>query len=185
MHLRGKSFEFRAEKDSGSEILLEVPAYDFNWQHNYELSTPMPLDQVDTLSFSAAFDNSADNPFNPDASEVVMWGDQTWQEMAVTFISIARPLAEPVQSQRKESTHAEQELFRQQTEQREREATTFADRYIERFDRNGDGSITSGELPDSVRMFSYWQLDLNGDGQIAHEEIYRQALQRAEDEGRD
>ncbi len=37
MHLRGKSFEFHLQSGDDVTKLLEVPAYDFNWQHNYEL----------------------------------------------------------------------------------------------------------------------------------------------------
>ena len=91
MHLRGKSFRMFAETDSGDEILLDVPRYDFNWQHRYELSTPRPLNEITTLRFETTFDNSEDNPTNPDPNETVTWGDQTWQEMAVAFIGVARP----------------------------------------------------------------------------------------------
>ena len=49
MHLRGKSFEFHLESARGNETLLKVPAYDFNWQHNYELTSPLPLAPVDKL----------------------------------------------------------------------------------------------------------------------------------------
>ncbi len=178
MHLRGKSFEFRADMHADSDVLLQVPAYDFNWQHNYELSSPLPLNEVDALSFSAVFDNSSGNPFNPDPSEVVTWGDQTWQEMAVTFISVARPIDQSEEARQQELTDDEKRQLAEQQSKREAEAKVFADRYIERFDANADGFVTSHELPHSVRIFSYWQLDQNGDGRIDHEEIYRQALNR-------
>ncbi len=180
MHLRGKGFEFRAESGDRSEILLQVPAYDFNWQHNYELSSPLPLNEIDELSFSAVFDNSSHNPFNPDPSELVTWGDQTWQEMAVTFISVAQPRGESEEAPTHELSEDDRQRLAERQASRERKAKAFADRYIERLDHNGDGSLTSNELPHSVRLFSYWQLDLNGDGRIVHDEIYRQALQRLE-----
>ena len=44
MHLRGKSFRYEARYPDGtSEILLDVPKYDFNWQITYELAEPKPL----------------------------------------------------------------------------------------------------------------------------------------------
>ncbi len=92
MHLRGRSFQLTGKTSGGSEILLQVPTYDFNWQHSYELTDPLPLRDFSDLEFEATFDNSADNPTNPDPSEFVTWGDQTWQEMAVTFLSVARPV---------------------------------------------------------------------------------------------
>src|SRR5262249_19850520 len=44
MHVRGKSFRYEAEFPDGTrEVLLDVPVYDFNWQHRYELAEPKPL----------------------------------------------------------------------------------------------------------------------------------------------
>ncbi len=181
MHLRGKAFEFRIERGEQSETVLQVPAYDFNWQHNYELTSPLPLNDVDELSFSAIFDNSSDNPFNPDPSELVTWGDQTWQEMAVTFISVARPLGKGRQQSPTDLSTDEEERISEQLANQEQRAREFADRYIGRFDDNGDGFVTRNELPHSVRIFSYWQLDADGDGRISRDEIYRQALARYQD----
>jgi hypothetical protein len=43
MHVRGKGFEVTSLTGEQSEILLDVPRYDFKWQHVYELSKPMML----------------------------------------------------------------------------------------------------------------------------------------------
>ena len=91
MHLRGKSFQVRTRSGDSESIQLDVPHYDFNWQHTYEWSEPIPLRDIDRLSFTATFDNSVANPFNPNPNEYVMWGDQTWEEMAVAFFEVARP----------------------------------------------------------------------------------------------
>ncbi len=37
------------------------------------------------LEFSGTFDNTEMNPFNPDASQTLSWGEQTWQEMFFGF----------------------------------------------------------------------------------------------------
>lgn len=178
MHLRGKAFRFVAQTKSGEQTLLDVPNYDFNWQHNYVLSEPLPLGNVNQLSFTAVFDNSADNPTNPDPSEFVTWGDQTWQEMAVTFVAVAKPL-EP-QANRRETTDdaAKQKRLDEQQKKSEQEATQFAASYIKRFDSDDDGVLTKHELPDSVRMFSFGSFDHDGDGQISHEEIRVESLSR-------
>ena len=55
-----------------------------NWQE------PIPLEQIKSLKFTAAFDNSGDNPANPDPKQTVTWGDQTWEEMAVVFAIVSR-----------------------------------------------------------------------------------------------
>ncbi|HYO23762.1 MAG TPA: redoxin domain-containing protein [Lacipirellulaceae bacterium] len=82
MHYRGKSFKFTARyPDGGSEVLLDVPRYDFNWQNTYLLKTPKRLPAGTVIDMEAHYDNSANNPLNPDPSQFVYWGDQTWEEM--------------------------------------------------------------------------------------------------------
>ena len=90
MHLRGKAFRFEAiYPDGREEVLLDVPRYDFNWQNTYNLVDPKPMPQGTEIRCTAHFDNSADNPANPDPSTDVSWGDQTWQEMAVGTMDIS------------------------------------------------------------------------------------------------
>ncbi len=82
MHLRGKSFEYRATYPSGeSEVLLRVPHWDFNWQLNYLLRTPRLLPKGTVIEVVGMFDNSHNNPFNPDPNAEVVYGEQTWNEM--------------------------------------------------------------------------------------------------------
>ena len=67
MHVRGKDMTYVAHYPDGrSETLLSVPKYDFNWQHTYELAEPKLLPKGTKLEVIAHFDNSTDNPFNPD-----------------------------------------------------------------------------------------------------------------------
>jgi hypothetical protein len=84
MHYRGKSFRFTAAyPDGAEEILLDVPRYDFNWQIVYLLKNPKFLPAGTHINLEAHFDNSADNPLNPDPAQTVYWGDQTWEEMMI------------------------------------------------------------------------------------------------------
>lgn len=86
MHLRGKAFRFEAKYPDGtSEILLDVPKYDFNWQLRYVLAEPKKLPAGTVVECIAHFDNSADNVANPNPNEVVHWGPQTWEEMMIGF----------------------------------------------------------------------------------------------------
>ena len=90
MHLRGKSFEFRAVYPSGeTEILLRVPRYDFNWQPYYYLARPVPLPPGTRIECTAYYDNSANNPRNPDPSVDVHWGEQSWEEMMIGWFDVA------------------------------------------------------------------------------------------------
>jgi hypothetical protein len=84
MHLRGKSFRFDLRYPDGRrEPLLHVPRYDFNWQNAYAFEEPKRVPEGTVLECVAHFDNSAANPVNPDPKALVLWGDQTWQEMMV------------------------------------------------------------------------------------------------------
>jgi Copper type II ascorbate-dependent monooxygenase, C-terminal domain len=90
MHLRGKSFEFRATLPDGTrEVLLRVPKYDFNWQLTYDLAEERVFPKGTKFEATATFDNSENNRFNPDPKASVRFGDQTWDEMMVGFIDIA------------------------------------------------------------------------------------------------
>jgi peroxiredoxin len=197
MHLRGRSFRFQYEVGGKTETLLDVPRYDFNWQHNYELLEPMPLESIERLSFTAVFDNSGSNPYNPDPNEFVTWGDQTWQEMALAFVTVAQPIngvertftdRDGEQREDARSLRMLQEAadFSQQWDRNEsrwrREAKQFAEKYLRRFDRNQDGFITAHELPDAVRIFSFWQMDHDRDERISLEEIEAEAFWRAQND---
>jgi mono/diheme cytochrome c family protein len=86
-HLRGKRWEYTLIKpDGSSEIILDVPQYDFNWQTYYLFAKPLEIPGGARIVARAWYDNSADNPDNPDPSMTVHWGDQTWEEMQYTGI---------------------------------------------------------------------------------------------------
>jgi hypothetical protein len=90
MHLRGKDFEYRLVRPNGEkEILLRVPKYDFNWQLFYYFKEPLLLTKGTKLECTAHFDNSANNPANPDPSTEVRWGDQSWEEMMIGWFAVA------------------------------------------------------------------------------------------------
>jgi len=90
MHLRGSAFEFDIVGPKGFvETLLLVKPYDFNWQLNYVLKSPRLLRKGTTLRWTGYFDNSANNPANPDPTAEVTWGEQSWDEMMIGFFDIA------------------------------------------------------------------------------------------------
>ena len=86
MHFRGKRMKFTAKYPDGSEeLLLSVPAYDFNWQLAHELEEPYRIPAGTQIIAEGAFDNSAQNPANPDPALEVNWGEQSWEEMFMGF----------------------------------------------------------------------------------------------------
>jgi len=91
MHLRGKRFEYNILRPGEKpETLLRVN-WDFYWQLSYRLAEPLPLKAGTELQAVAWYDNSANNPHNPDPEAAVRWGDQTYDEMMVGFFDVAVP----------------------------------------------------------------------------------------------
>jgi hypothetical protein len=93
MHFRGKSFEYRLIYPTGEkEMLLNVPRYDFNWQLTYYLGEQKLLPAGTTIECTAYYDNSPNNPYNPDPAKEVRYGEQTWEEMMFGFFDVAVPV---------------------------------------------------------------------------------------------
>jgi len=90
MHLRGKDFLFRAVYPTGeAETLLNVPNYSFSWQLTYFPERELRVPKGTKLECTAHYDNSVNNPFNPDATKSVKYGDQSWEEMMFGFFDVA------------------------------------------------------------------------------------------------
>lgn len=90
MHLRGKAFEYLITEPGGHvETLLKVDHYDSQWQLNYKLAEARPLKAGTHLTWVAYFDNSPNNPANPDPTAEVRYGEQIWDEMMIGFFDVA------------------------------------------------------------------------------------------------
>jgi hypothetical protein len=93
MHYRGKSMEVRARYPDGrTRMLVSVPKYDFHWQTTYVFRDPVLLPAGTRLESTAHFDNSVNNPSNPDSAVAVHWGDMTTDEMHIAFLELAMPV---------------------------------------------------------------------------------------------
>jgi hypothetical protein len=90
MHLRGKAFEYDRILPGGRpDVMLRVSHYNFHWQLFYRLAQPISLRKGTRLVWTAWYDNSANNPLNPDPTVDVHWGEQSWDEMMVGFFDVA------------------------------------------------------------------------------------------------
>jgi peroxiredoxin len=177
MHLRGKSFELRAKSIDGeaqpANLLLDVPRYDFNWQHTYELQTPLAFQNIDQLEFTAVFDNSTGNPFNPNPKEYVMWGDQTWEEMAVCFFEVSKPykrdsnaLADAASPKRIASDNSSA------PQASEDDATKkLALKLLAKFDTNRDQCISQDEATRVFQDYAFRRFDRDSDGKLTIDEL--------------
>ena len=99
LHLRGKDFEYRvAYPDGRKETILMVPHYDFSWQLSYYLDKPLFLPRGSTIECTAHYDNSPNNPANPDPTKTVHFGEQSWDEMMFGFFDVAvSPSLSPIE----------------------------------------------------------------------------------------
>jgi peroxiredoxin len=87
MHVRGKAFRYEVILPGGEvRTLLDVPRYDFNWQLAYRYAEPMFIPKGSKLRATGWFDNSANNPANPDPTKTVRWGPQTTDEMMLGYV---------------------------------------------------------------------------------------------------
>jgi hypothetical protein len=92
MHLRGKWSRYTAYYPDGStEVLLETPEYDFNWQEYYHYREPKPIPAGTRIEFEMKYDNSPENAeragFNPDRA--VHFGGPTTDEMDLGWYTYA------------------------------------------------------------------------------------------------
>jgi hypothetical protein len=89
MHLRGCAFECDAlYPDGRRERILSVPHYDFNWQMDYVFEQPLTFPEGTKLHFTSHYDNSSDNPNNPDPTMRVRSGVQTNDEMQTVLLDM-------------------------------------------------------------------------------------------------
>lgn len=90
MHLLGKKIELTARLPGGKEeSLIRIDDWDYNWQEMYQLKVPRKLPKGTVLRVRAEYDNSADNPLNPnDPPAYVRFGEQTTNEMCFVFCGI-------------------------------------------------------------------------------------------------
>ncbi|REJ73878.1 MAG: hypothetical protein DWQ36_10450 [Acidobacteria bacterium] len=89
MHLRGAAYTMEAVRPDGTVALItEVPEYDFNWQSNYVLAEPVAMPKDTRLRVTSVWDNSPENPYNPDPGAWVRYGPWTDDEMVNSWAHV-------------------------------------------------------------------------------------------------
>lgn len=90
-HVRGKAFKYELYVDGKTngkaDVLLDLPRYDFNWQIEHQFATPVDVPAGAVLVVTGWYDNSKNNPANPDSSKLVKFGEQTWDEMMIGYFT--------------------------------------------------------------------------------------------------
>ncbi len=159
MHLRGKSFRYEMTWPNGqTEVLLDVPNYDFNWQTAYRLEEPMIVPRGSKLVAYASYDNSPKNLANPDPNATVVWGDQSWEEMLIGYGDVA------VERSAAGSQNLRGQVLRGQV------AGELAAPLFKRLDKNSDGKLERTEVEARLRD-SFDKVDENKDGVVTLQEL--------------
>ena len=170
MHLRGKSFRYEAKYPDGrTKVLLDVPNYDFNWQTAYRVTEPVLIPEGAYLQCVAHFDNSENNLNNPDPTQTVRWGDQTWNEMMIGYFDVAVAL-DNVGLGRNASSAGSGNV----SVDGERFDVRSILKAVRDLDRNKDGKLEKSEVPLKHRPL-FRRLDLNGNDELTLEEA-REAI---------
>ena len=114
-HFRGKSSKFVAYFPDGREqVLLNVPAYDFNWQSTYDLAEPLTVPAGTKVVYTQTYDNSSQNKANPDPDREITWGEQTWDEMIFGVIRYRNVTEDASAAPGKPTGPSQEQLFSQQ-----------------------------------------------------------------------
>ena len=89
-HFRATEIKGRATfPDGREEWIVYIPDWDFNWQDVYRLETPLSLPKGTTLTMEYTYDNSANNPRNPDRPpRRVLWGQFSSDEMGDLWFQV-------------------------------------------------------------------------------------------------
>jgi hypothetical protein len=166
MHVRGKAFRFDLTSPDGThQTLLNIPSYDFNWQLRYQPAQPLVLPKDSTVRITAVYDNSSNNPANPDPSQTVRWGEQTHEEMLIGYVETYLPLGTEIPRHNRQSDQ------------------------FNAIDADKNGSISLPELQNAAQRFPrlkklprpitqlFSSADSNNDNQLSPNEFHSAASQ--------
>lgn len=157
MHFRGKAFRYvLVDEDGKRETLLDVPRYDFNWQLAYRYKEPLIVPAGSRIDVRAVYDNSKDNPANPDPTKNVRWGLQSEDEMLIGYVEYYLKDVPP-------GTDVGNLAGK-------RVAKGIAQGVIRRFDKDGDQMISREECPRWLQR-GFDKTDTNGDGFVDLDEL--------------
>jgi hypothetical protein len=157
-HYRGENVAISLLRpgETKEELILALPKYDFNWQRGYDFATPIKVTPGTKLITRYQYDNSKNNPANPDPNITVTWGEQSHEEMQYTAIRY-RWDDETVANRKNEY-----------------QSRLEASRNMGIMDVNIDGKIAKSEVRGRMGariLTAFDQLDANKDGYLVESEL--------------
>ncbi|MEM7457188.1 MAG: redoxin family protein [Planctomycetota bacterium] len=147
--------------DGSTKVLLQIDDWDLDWQDRYYFENPVVLPAGTVLTSELVYDNSADNPENPNSPpRDIRWGRESGDEMgSVTVHAVA--VNEPERPQLQQALR--RYLMRSVTQGDVIEL-------LMQLDTNRDGGLQPDETPARMsRRFN--MLDTNRDGKLEPAEL--------------
>ena len=185
-HYICREMELHATLPDGKKIdLLTIDDWDLDWQDTYQFKEPLSLPKGTRVDVRILYDNSADNPENPNSPpQRITWGRESNDEMGSLILQV---LAKDEQERPELEAAIRDQLrlavrggARQGTQNTEGSRSATARKgIIERLDSNGDGKITFEEVPAALRKRVFDFADLNGDKVIDAKEIQKYLSRRS------
>lgn len=88
MHYRGTSIKMHIIEPNGTKVtLVSVPDFSMDWQWHYVLKEPIFAPKGSLIVVEGIYDNTVQNPLNPDASKELKFGIQSTDEMLIGFFN--------------------------------------------------------------------------------------------------
>jgi mono/diheme cytochrome c family protein len=177
MHLLGSDMAVTATLPGGQvQPMIKVAGWDFNWQTNYEYAEPVRLPKGTRLDMTAHYDNSADNPRNPNTPpKQVTWGEQTTDEMCIAFLAYTVDSEHLAQGSQDSTGPEFLEALR----------ASIARELFKASDKDGDGKLSRDELTAMIVYLQSLRKDQNVVGGIGGDPQKRaqQAMQVFDKDG--
>lgn len=163
-HMLCRSLRMHAVLPDGTDVpLLHIPQWDFDWQNRYTFRELVRLPQGAVVHAELHYDNSADNPANPnDPPRRVRWGRESTDEMG--SITLLVTPADEADLRTLQTAVREKQLGRA----KDALAAAFAQRFAA-LDRDRDGRLSRDEVPRRLRVH-FDRLDVDRDGKLTADE---------------
>jgi hypothetical protein len=127
MHLLGRDMTMTLKLPDGRTLdLVKIDDWDFQWQNTYYFEQPIEIPKGSVLQVVAHYDNSAQNPRNPNhPPKEVAWGEATTDEMCVGFLAVTKKDQDLTRPGEKDDVleifHKQREEMRKQYEEKRKE----------------------------------------------------------------
>ena len=118
MHLLGDEMKLTATAPDGTvRPMIWIKNWDFNWQHQYFYKTPFVIEKGTRVDLVATFNNSAENPKNPNSPpKLVKFGENTTDEMAgVIFLVVDNAPASSAAAAKRPAVKVDPKLLQRYT----------------------------------------------------------------------